>query len=269
MDPTQLDLFADYRPAAAPAASRKAPQDLSDAELIAALPDALLAEACALAAEAGRRRLGEAVGALVGLCRQFVGFGADTRVPEQIAALEALGAIGGAEACRAVSQMIVKGFVQGPNLVAAVIAASRLGVKLAPEAALPLLGNADPEIRAAACRCVRASGEIATALIERLTDRDEEVSTAAACALGAAGRGEALKTLKRRLNERPSPRVIEALAAVADEEVIVFFVRLARKRPDLAAAVLSALDEIELPRAAVVVSRLRSWLAESGRPASS
>ena len=55
------------------------------------------------------------------------------------AALEALGAIGGPEASRSIRQMIVKGIVQGPNLAAALIAASRLGVKLNPDVALPLL----------------------------------------------------------------------------------------------------------------------------------
>ena len=56
--------------------------------MIAALPDASLADACVLAAEAGRRRLGDAVRALVALCNRFVGFGVDCRVPEQVAALE-------------------------------------------------------------------------------------------------------------------------------------------------------------------------------------
>ena len=115
MDHTQLELFADRSPtpwASNLGASRRlVPENLSDAALVAALPDALLADACALAAEAGRRRLGDAVTALVALCNRFVGFGVDCSVPEQVAALEALGAIGGPEASRSVSQMIVKGMV--------------------------------------------------------------------------------------------------------------------------------------------------------------
>jgi hypothetical protein len=160
MDHTQLELFADRSPT--PWASnlgalrRLVPENLSDAALVAALPDALLADACALAAEAGRRRLGDAVTALVALCNRFVGFGVDCIVPEQVAALEALGAIGGPEASRSVSQMIVKGIVQGPNLAAAATAASRLRVVLPPDVALPLLRHANPSVRAAACACVRA-----------------------------------------------------------------------------------------------------------------
>ena len=101
MDHTELELFADRSPTPWPsnlgALRRLVPENLSDAALIAALPDALLANACALAAEAGRRRLGDAVTALVALCNRFVGFGVDCSVPEQVAALEALGAIGGPE----------------------------------------------------------------------------------------------------------------------------------------------------------------------------
>src|SRR5271169_4567145 len=188
MDHAQLELFADRPPTPSPTnsatAHRLVPEDLSDAALIADLPDSTLADACALAAEAGQRGLGDAVRALVALCNRFVGFGVDCRVPEQIAALEALGAIGGPEASRSVSQIIVKGIVQGPNLAAALLAASRLGVKLNPDVALPALRHAEPSVRAAACACVRAGGDIVATLMELLTDLNGEVGIAAACALG-------------------------------------------------------------------------------------
>ena len=177
---------------------------------------------------------------LVALCNRFAGFGADCRVPEQIAALEALCAIGGPEAAQSIRQMIVKGIVQGPNLAAAVIAAARLGVNSKSNVALPLLRHADPSVRAAACACVRAGGDIVATLIELLTDLNGEVATAAACALGSMGRVEALGLLKRCLIEKPSPRMIEALAGVSDEEAIVFLARLGRKRPELAKCVLAA-----------------------------
>ena len=269
MDHTQLELFADRSPTPWPsnlgALRRLVPENLSDAALIAALPDALLADACALAAEAGRRRLGDAVTALVALCNSFVGFGVDCSVPEQVAALEALGAIGGPEASRSVSQMIGKGIVQGPNLAAAATAASRLRVVLPPDVALPLLRHPNPSVRAAACACVRAGGDIEATLIELLTDLNGEVATAAACALGEAGRVEARDPLKRYLIEKPSPRVIEALAGVADEEAIVLLARIGRRRSELANSVLSALDEIDHARATAAASGLRQWLGNSDR----
>ena len=42
------------------------------------------------------------------LCNRFVGYGIDVGVPEQAAALEALGLIGGPEGSRTVVQLIVK-----------------------------------------------------------------------------------------------------------------------------------------------------------------
>jgi hypothetical protein len=269
MEPTQLDLFADLPPAPhheiSGATRGIVAEELSDAALIAVLPDASLGDACALAAEAGRRRLGDAVGALAALCRRFVGFGLDRRVPEQIAALKALCAIGGPEAARAVHHVIVKHIVQGPNLTAAVVAAAALGVKLTADVALPLLRHADPSVRAAACGCVRAGGEVVPALIALLTDGDDEIATAAACALGRMGRAEARDPLKRCLIAKPSTRVIEALAGVADEEAIVFLARLGRKRPDLANSILSALEEVDRPTATAAASAFGSWLARSDR----
>ena len=164
--------------------------------------------------------------------------------------------------------MIGKGIVQVPNLAAAVIAASRLGVKLNPAVALPLLRHAEPSVRAAACACVRQGGDIVARLIELLADLNGEAATAAACALGIMGRMEARDLLKCCLIEEPSPRVIEALAGVADEEAIVFLARLGRKRPELANSVLSVLDEIDHARATVAASGLKSWLSHSDRRSS-
>ncbi len=96
---------------------------------------------------------------------------------------------------------------------------------------------------------------------ELLGDLDREVATAAACALGRMGRGEARGHLKRYLIDRPSPRVIEALAGVADDEAIVFLARAGRARREFAATILSALDEIENVRAAAAASGLRRFLS--------
>ncbi len=264
-DLAQLDLFGDRpRFEGSPNASSLqtlVANNLSDEALIAALPDSVLADACALAAEAGKRRLRGAVTALETLCNRFVGYGVDCRVPEQAAALEALSAIGGPEASRSVAQMIAKGIVQGPTLAVAPTTASQLGVIFPADIALALLRHSNPLVRAPACACVRAGHEIVVALNELLGDLDREVATAAACALGRMGRGEARNHLKRYLTDRPSPRVIEALAGVADDEAIVFFARAGRARRELAATILSALDEMDDVRAAAAASGLRRFLS--------
>jgi hypothetical protein len=88
---------------------RPAATALDDQALIAAIPNSNLADSTALAAEAGRRRLAAAVPSLETLCRRFSGFGIDRLVPEQVAAFQALGAIGGREAAQAVAQFIMQG----------------------------------------------------------------------------------------------------------------------------------------------------------------
>ena len=263
---TQLELFADREPTQGSSAAPQVPRfarRLSDAALIAALPDSVLADACALAAEAGRRRLGGAVTALVTLCNRFVGYGVDCTVPEQAEALEALASIGGPDASRSVGQLIAKGIVQGPTLAVAASAASALGVIFPPEVALMLLRHSNPAVRASGCDCVRAGRDIVATLIVLQCDLDTEVSTAAACALGRMGRAEARDHLKRLLKDSPSPRVLEAVAGVADEEVVIFLARIGRIRPQLADSILSSLDEIDHPRAGAAASGLRDWLSLS------
>jgi hypothetical protein len=60
------------------------------------------------------------------------------------------------------------------------------------------------------------------------------------------------------LRREPSAEVIEALAPIADEEVIVILGRVARAMPDLAQSVLDALDQLGDFRAARVAAALRA-----------
>ena len=71
------------------------------------------------------------------------------------------------------------------------------------------------------------------------------------------------KARDQLMNERPSPRVIDAVVGVADEEAIVFLARIGRAHPELAFSILSALDEIDHTRAAAAASGLRYWLSLS------
>ena len=252
-DFSQLDLFGD-RPepdSSSNSTSEKpsAPNDLSDDELIAAIPDVTLADAPAIIGEAGKRRLSAAVPSLTALCNRFVGYGANVVVPEQVAALNALGEIGGQEAASAVSELISKKIVQGPTRLTALTVASQLGVVLPTDVSLGLLRDPDCLVRAAACPCVRAGHEVIATLASLIHDPDSEVATASACALGRMGSAEALPPLKRYLLERPSRRVVEALAGVADEEAIVLLARTGRARRELTESVISALEEIESTRA--------------------
>jgi hypothetical protein len=193
----------------------------------------------------------------VDYCRRFAGFGTQHALPEQIAALDALAAIGGSAAADAVARIISRAWVQGPTLARATAAAARLRSRLPAEIVLTLLRHGDPAIRADGCRLARTAPGIVATLIDLLGDLHHDVSRAAACALGRMGRAEARPVLKQVLLQEPSVPVIEAVAPIADEECVVLLGRIVGASPDLATAALDAIETIEHPVAARVLARLR------------
>jgi hypothetical protein len=261
MTERQLDLFADAI-SVGPSTPRVDPHlraaELTDAALIAALPYAGVLTAPLLATEAARRCLVEAVPALESLCRRLTGFGADRVVPEQAAVLGALAAIGGEGARHAVARILAERIVQGPTLAIALNAAARLGASLPPPRLAELLRDAQPSVRASACRCVRSATAHLGLLTELLDDLHGDVASAAAIALGRAGRVEARSAPTVLLLRQPSLELIEALAPIADEEIVVTLGRIARATPAFRQPVLDALEQIDDPRAATVALRLRS-----------
>ena len=185
--------------------------DLTDEALIAAIPDARQTTCHALAGEAARRRLVAAVPALEVLCRRFKGFGLRFAVPEQAAALQALAAIGGADAAVAVSRIVTGEVVSGPGQREAVRAAAALRCLLPEPIAAAWLLHVDPEIRAQACRCAPRTAQVATLLVSLLEDLNQGVAIAAAKALGRIGRPEARPWLIRSLCQNPDAELIDAV----------------------------------------------------------
>jgi HEAT repeat protein len=259
----QLDLFSSAgihanRPAPPSIELGPAATALDDQALIAAIPNSSLADSIALAAEAGRRRLPAAVPSLETLCRRFSGFGIDRLVPEQVAALQALGAIGGREAAQAVAQFITHAVVQGPALNLAVSTAARIGSTLPADLLRLLLKHPDPGIRASVCGCARRRPELISVMIDLLDDLNQRVARSAACALGQIGRIEARPMLAKLLREDPSEDVIDAVSSVADEECMVQLGRIARTEPALSDAALNALEDIDQPRANAIATAVRN-----------
>jgi HEAT repeats len=260
----QLDLFSSFadiqakRPLPQSKELRPAATALDDQALIAAIPASNLADSMALATESGRRRLAGAVPSLEALCRRFSGFGAERMVPEQAAALQALAMIGGSEAARTVSQLIVRGVVQGSALNLAVSTAARIGSTLPVDVLQSLLRHPDPDIRADACRCARRRPELISMMIDLLDDLNRGVARAAACALGQMGRNEARPMLAKLLREEPSEEVIDAVSLIADEECMVQLGRIARTEPALSDAALNALEDIDQPRAIAIAIAIRN-----------
>jgi len=178
-------------------------------------------------------------------------------VPEQIAALHGLAAIGSREAAASVSRIIADNVVQGPALHDAVQAAVVLKCRFPPAVSLSLLRHNDPRVRAAACQCIRPHADITPLLVDLLDDLHGLVAVAAACALGRAGRTEAVPILARLLRQEPTAEVIDAISSLADEDCIVQLGRIARTDPALSTAAMDALEAIDSPRAQAIAKTVR------------
>ncbi len=259
----QLNLFAGggvadpgagVGPTLAPATP---PGDLDDHALIVAIPVAGQTRYRALIDELIRRRPAGAVDALESLCRRFKGFGLQTAIPEQIAAVEAIAGIGGIAAMQALTRVLVQQVVQGPGLAAAVAAARRLGCRLPAATALALLRHQDPAVRAHAAGCAPSAAEVVATLTDLLGDLHPAVAGAAACALGRMGHKEARPPLLRLLVTQPSADVIEAVVNVADEDCIVQLGRIARGSSAFSAAAIAALEDLDGDRAKAILAAIR------------
>lgn len=262
MQETQLDLFSaagipsEHRPRPESRPQKLIAADFGDGALVAAIPGAGLVEAPALAAEAGRRGLVAAVPALERLCLRFAGFGLERAIPEQVAALEALALIGGSKAAGTVGRLIAKEVFQGPTRKVAVDVAAQLGSALPVGTVLGLLRDADPNVRANACRCAGPWPAVLRELLDLVDDPDGKVQAAAACALGRMGRREARQALVRLLRDAPSVEVIDAIPAIADEDSIILLGRLVRIQATLSDAARDALEMIDHPRARQIVAAM-------------
>jgi HEAT repeat protein len=128
---------------------------------------------------------------------------------------------------------------------------------------LSLLRDPTPSVSAATCGCVRTGHDVIVALLSLMGDADPEVAIASTCALGRIGHPDALRALKRYLTERPSSRIVEALARVADDEAIVLLARTGRARRDLTESTISALEEIESPKALSAADALTSFSCQT------
>jgi HEAT repeat protein len=262
MADTQLDLFSERPPEAnpsSPAMPRTVASvgDMADNDLLSAMATAGMADLKAMAEEVGRRKLRDAVKSLESICRRFAGFGADALIAEQAVALRALAAIGGPGAADCVSRLITRKEVQGPTLAIAVSAAAQLAARLPQAALLELLRAGDPFVRADACRCALPHVDIVAVLFDLMEDLNPVVRIAATCALGRMGRGEVRPDLIRLLERSPSVEMIEAITAIADDDVVVLLGRLARTQPDLMESVLDSLESCASPLATRVIEKLQ------------
>lgn len=247
-------------------AAPEAPADaagLSDAALIALLPQASMATAEALCLEIASRGLSAGVPALESLWRRFAGFGIRVPLVEQHVVLSTLARLEGARARSALRGIVLSECLPASLLPLAMRAAAEAALSLPAGFVGPLLDHEDASVRTGAYALAPRAGVPVELLREGLSDPSSPVRRLAAIALGIAGDAAAVAPLVAELECAPSAEVIEALTMIGNEDAIVHLGRFAGNHRALAGTVLDALRDMDSERAQRLVRHL-----EAGGPVS-
>ena len=267
----QLDLFAErggveprHSPqTAASSAPAPAVDTLSDDDLLELIPDAGPSNVETVCREVVSRSLQAAVPALEALWRRFLGFGIEKPLPEQLAVIDTLARLGSADARAALRRIVLWKGLPASLLPTALQTAVFAGLALPATFVTPLLDHGDATVRGAACALAASANVPADRLHACLFAPSAADRRAAAVALGLRGDSRARQPLFDELERSPSPEIIEAVAAVWDDDAIVHLGRCARLHPGLAGAALEALRDIGSPRAEVVARQVETHAGSS------
>ena len=232
--------------------------DLSDAALIALLPQAGMSNVEALCSEVVSRGLVAAVPALESLWRRFAGFGMRVPLVEQREVLSALRRLESPRACSALRGIVLSEGLPASLLPLAMRAAAEAALSLPAGFVGPLLEHEDATVRAAAFALAPRSGVPVELLREGLSDPSAPVRRLAVIAMGIAGDAAAVGPVVAELVREPSAEVVEALTMIGDEDAIVHLGRCAGNHPELAGTVLDVLRDMDSPRAQRLVEHLEA-----------
>ena len=267
--PEQFDLFSTRGTVVTDAAAAPRPlnpETLSDEDILDRLPMAGISDVRLLCSLAVRRRLGDrAVPALEVLWRRFKGFGRERPLTEQTAVIETLAGLGTEAAGQALARVVAAHDLPPPLLPAALSAALSASLKLPAHFLRPLLGHADPRIRELAARLSGFGQPDIGALDACLNDTQPAVRRAAAVVLGKFGYAGARAILLNELRRTPTGEIVEALSAIADDDIVVHLGRCAEAHPALAGQIAAELEEMETPLSLRVARRIRVDQADAGR----
>lgn len=205
-----------------------------------------------LIAEVERRRETTAASLLVRVCRRHAGFDRSRTVPEVVAALNALAAVGAADAAPAILRLVEQGALGHASVAAALRYFASVRHRPAAVLLRPHLDHDEAEVREAACTLAAAIGTRSNIerLLELRKDTSAEVIDAALIALGYLGHRPVKKALESRLQTAAIdeiPKIIDSLVPVSDEETAVILGRLAERIPDenVRCVVAEALTELD------------------------
>ena len=237
---------------------------LADGELIAMLPQADRSSVEALCSQVVSRSLEAAVPALERLWRRFAGFGVRVPFPEQRAVLNTLARVDGAAARAALKGIVLSKGVPASLLPAALREAAEAGLALPASFVAPLLDHEDVAVREPAFALALKAGIGGDRLRDGLIDPSACVRRLAAVALGNRRDAGGREWLIGELARNPSTEVIEALAAIGDDDALVHLGRCAARHPALAGTVVAILRDMESAKAERLVRRLETVGLPSG-----
>ncbi len=210
-----------------------------------------------LIAEVERRREAAAASLLVRVCRRHAGFDRSRAVPEVVAALNALTAVGAADAAPAIVRLVEQGALGHASVAAELRYFASVRHRPAAVLLRPHLDHDEADVREAACTLAAVIGTRSNIerLLELCKDTSAEVIFAALIALGQLGHRPVKKALESRLQTAAIdeiPKVVDALVPVSDEETAISLGRLAERVTDenVRYVVAEALAELD-GRAAV------------------
>ena len=224
---------------------------LSDEEVLRRIHPANMKDVRPLCEQVVARSLTAAVPELEKLWHRFRG--TDHRAPllEHRAVMETLIRLDCLEARQAMTRLLQRGNLPEPMRPTALLGAAALSVRAPAELVSSFLGCDDANLRKAAYSLAGAAGIPGELLLDGLGDPVPEIRQSAALTLAALGFREGRNRLLQILKTSPSMEIIEALAAVwdQDDDIIVHLARCGRAHPELADEIRDILKEIGDPKA--------------------
>ncbi len=222
------------------------PETLDDQNLVEQVAKAKLSSVHVLCAQIIERDLGDAaVPGLVALWNRFKGFGITTPLPEQRLALQTLSAIGSDTAKAAIRKILVAPDLPDSLLPIALQTAATVALNLPQGQIRPWLEHDAPAVRALAFTLIQQTNPPQDILEAGFMDPDPSVRRAALIAAGSLGHRIARDGLLCEFRKNPTSQTIQALVAIADEEIVVEVGRYALANSAHKALIADELDTLE------------------------
>ena len=217
-------------------------------------------DAIDLCSEVRRRRLVRALPALVHLWNRLVPFGEKRLHPVQREILAILEEVDDPIAGRTLAGILKRPGLAGELLARTLQAAVLRRQRVDAETLCDWCADSDPRVREAAfglaALVARAGPRLLRQLESGLDDRDPRVRRAARIAMAHRGNPAVRTPLLQDLQAQPDRAVIQALGAIADDEVVVRLGQLADRDPSFRDVVIDVLETVDSDRALRILARL-------------